>query len=219
MGKTHLTLGLFMVAVVAFVACSAPVKGLFPPAEGEPTRVIYLVSHGWHAGIVVERADIPQDVWPEQGDFPESDYLEVGWGDRDFYQTSQPHWGLVLKAALWPTSSVLHVTGFSALVSAYFPDSEIVRIELSSPGFERLCRYIANSYSRDASGHAVVLGSGLYGKSHFYLSREFYHGFKTCNVWTARALRAAGCPLTPAFTIRVESLMSQARGFGTDPAQ
>ena len=38
--------------------------------------------------------------------------------------------------------------------------------------------------------------------------------FKTCNVWTARALRAAGCPVTPSLSLGVESLMDRARTFG-----
>lgn len=213
-GIKRLMLPLIVVVATACAACSAPVKGLFPPNENAPGRSIYLVSHGWHAGIVVKRADIPEGVWPERNDFPESEYLEVGWGDRDFYQTPGVHVGLALKAALWPTSSVLHIVGFSGPVPGYFPNSGIIEIKLSYPGFERLCRYIADSYAKDEAGHALRLGPGLYGKSAFYLSRETYHGFKTCNVWAARALRAAGCPITPAFAIRVDGLMSRARTFG-----
>ena len=214
LGIMRLRMPLLMVVAAACVACAAPVKDLFPPGENAPTKSIYLVSHGWHAGIVVKRADIPNGVWPEHNDFPESKYLEVGWGDKRFYQETEPHWGITLKAALWPTPSVLHIVGFNGSVPAYFPNREIIEIELSYPGFERLCRYIADSYAKDEAGRALPLSPGLYGKSRFYLSRESYHAFKTCNVWTARALRAAGCPITPAFAIRVESLMSQARTLG-----
>ncbi len=210
----RLSLPLITVVLAACVACAAPVKGLFPPGESAPTKSIYLVSHGWHAGIVVKRADIPDGVWPEHSDFPESEYLEVGWGDREYYMTPEAHWGLAFKAALWPTSSVLHLVGFSGPVPAYFPKTEIIKIELSHPGFEELCRYIAASYAKDDRGQTIQLRPGLYGKSRFYLSREIYHGFKTCNVWTARALRAAGCPITPALAIRVDGLMSRARTFG-----
>jgi hypothetical protein len=60
-------------------------------------------------------------------------------------------------------------------VPAYFPDSEIIEIKLSFPGFEKLCRYIADSYAKDEAGHALPLGAVLYGKNRFYLSRETYH--------------------------------------------
>jgi len=195
-------------------ACATPVRDAPTPSECGLHKTIYLVSHGWHAGIVLRRADIPDSVWPELGDLPDTDYLEVGWGDMDFYQTADPHMGLILKAALLPTASVLHIVGFNGPVPAYFLYSEIIRIELSSAGFEHLSRTIAASFTLDEAGNARSLGPGLYGNSRFYLSRETYHLFNTCNVWTARALRAAGLPITPTRAISVESLMSQARKFG-----
>jgi len=195
--------------------CAAPVGDASAPSEHGQRSTIYLVSHGWHAGIVLRRADISDSVWPAPGDFPEAQYLEVGWGDMDFYQTPDPHMGLILKAALSPTASVLHIVGFNGPVPVYFPYSEIIRIDLSSAGFEHLSRTIAESFARDETGNATSLGPGLYGNSRFYRSRETYHLFNTCNVWTARALRAAGLPITPATTTRVESLMSQAHKFGT----
>jgi len=195
-------------------ACAAPVRETPAPGESEPRKTIYLVSHGWHAGIVLRRADIPDSIWPELGDFPDAQYLEVGWGDMDFYQTPDPHMGLILKAALLPTASVLQIVGFNRSVPAYFPYSEIIRIELSSASFEHLSSTIAASFATDEAGNTTSLGPGLYGNSRFYLSRETYHLFNTCNVWTARALRAAGLPITPATATKVESLMSQARKFG-----
>jgi uncharacterized protein (TIGR02117 family) len=200
--------------VVACCACAAPVKDLFPPGDNESTKPIYLVSHGWHAGIVLRRADIPADLWPENVDFPYAEFLEVGWGDKQYYQTPDAHFGITLRAALWPTSSVLHIVGFSGAVTAYYSSSEIIEIKLGEPGFEHLSRYIAASFARDASGQALPLGRGLYGNSRFYLSHESYHLFNTCNVWTARALRAASVPITPSFSITVEQLMAQAQTFG-----
>ncbi|MCH6572946.1 MAG: DUF2459 domain-containing protein [Proteobacteria bacterium] len=195
-------------------ACTASPREAPAPGESAPSKTIYLVSHGWHAGIVLQRAEIADSVWPTPVDFPDAQYLEVGWGDMDYYQTPDPHQGLILKAALLPTASVLHIVGFSGPVPAYFPYSEIIRIELSSAGFEHLSHTIAESFARDEAGNTTSLGPGLYGNSRFYLSRESYHLFNTCNVWVARALRTAGLPTTPAWAISVENLMSQARKFG-----
>jgi uncharacterized protein (TIGR02117 family) len=212
MGIVRILINFLM--VVACCACAAPVKDLFPPGDNAVTKPVYLVSHGWHAGIVLRRADIPADLWPENVDFPYAEFLEVGWGDKQYYQTPDAHLGTTLRAALWPTSSVLHIVGFNGAVTAYYSSSEIIEIKLSEPGFELLSRYIAASFARDESGQALPLGRGLYGNSRFYLSRESYHLFNTCNVWTARALRAASVPITPSFSITVEQLMAQAQTFG-----
>lgn len=194
--------------------CAAPVRETLAPSESEPRKIIYLVSHGWHAGIVLRRADIPDKIWPKLENFSDTEYLEVGWGDMDFYQLPDPHLGFILKAALLPTASVLHIVGFNGRVPAYFPFSEIIRIELSTAGFERLSRTIASSFALDKGGNTTSPGPGRYGNSRFYLSREKYHLFNTCNVWAARALSAAGLPITPATANSVENLMSQARKFG-----
>jgi uncharacterized protein (TIGR02117 family) len=200
---------------LACIAYAEPVeKCILPLASYELSKTIHLVSHGWHAGIVIKRSDIPDHVWPEQKEFGDAEYLEVGWGDRDFYRTPDPHWGLALKAILLPTASVLHIVGFNGTVPAYFPYSEIIELQLHEPGFERLCRYIAASYFKTPAGDNVPLGPGLNGNSKLYLSAETYHLFKTCNVWTAKALRSAGCPVTPASAITIENLMSQAYRFG-----
>jgi uncharacterized protein (TIGR02117 family) len=206
---------LFFIVAVACGACMGPPKNSFPAEIGEARRPVYLVSHGWHTGIVLRRADIPPAIWPEAGEFPDAEYLEVGWGDRDYYQAREPGAWLTFKAALWPTPSVLHIVGFTGSVEDFFPASDIIRVELSARGLERLSGYIRDSYARDAAGQTIRLGPALYGEGQFYLSREKFHVFNTCNVWTARGLRAAGLPVTPFFSLTTEQVMSQVQKFGT----
>jgi uncharacterized protein (TIGR02117 family) len=203
-----------LLLAVSSSACAVSVRETPAPVESEPRKTIYLVSHGWHAGIVLRRADIPDSIWPALGDFANAQYLEVGWGDMDYYRTPDPHMGLIIKAVLLPTASVLHIVGFNTPAPVYFPYSEIIRIDLSSASYGHLVSTLAASFSLDESGNARSLGPGIYGNSRFYLSGERYHLSNTCNVWTARALRSAGLAITPALAIRVESLMSQARKFG-----
>jgi uncharacterized protein (TIGR02117 family) len=200
--------------LVLTCGCATPGKRLFPPGQNEPVKIIYLVSHGWHAGIVLRRSDTPKDIWPSGPGFPRGEFLQVGWGDSEYYQIPDPPFAVSLKAALLPTSSVLHIVGFNGPVAGYFVNSEVIRIELSEPGFEKLYRFIATSFARDEAGHMRPLGEGLYGDSRFYQSREVYHLLNTSNVWNARALREAGCPVTLG-TLTVDHLMSQARQFGT----
>ena len=183
----------------------------------QATVEIYLASHGWHAGIVLERTENLEAnwQWPSLEVFKNQAFLEIGWGDYDFYQTPDPHPGLVLKAALVPTQSVLHVAGFNGPVSDYFPRSEIIKLVMPYSGYQKLVQSIIKSFAKDSAGHAISLGHGLYGESRFYQSVESYHLFNTCNVWTARQLKAGGLPFTPSAAITVDDLMSQARTIGT----
>ena len=199
--------GIQLALVVLVAAWCRPVA----TPEVEP---IYLVSHGWHVGLVIRRTDATAAHWPEQDDFPEAIFLEVGWGDRDFYQDPDPGVGKLLKASLWPTKSVLHVVGFSRRVTAYFPRSEIIRIDVPEAGVDSLAAYIHHAYARDDEGRPLALGPGLYGESRFYAGHGRYHVFKNCNTWAARALRAAGVRVRPAEILTADDLLAQARPFG-----
>ena len=204
----------FVLIAVFLSACAPPSRDVVPPDPGESSRTIFLVSQNWHAGIVIKRTDIPAGIWPQHNDVTDAEYLEVGWGDRDYYMTPSPHVGITIKAGLFPTESVLHIAGFRGSVTGFFPDSEVIQIELSEAGFQRLCSYIESSYALDDAGRIRPLGPALYGTGQFYLSRESYHAFNTCNVWTARGLREAGFPITPSGNLTIDTLMENVAKFG-----
>jgi hypothetical protein len=82
-----------MVVLLAavFTGCAAPVKGMCPPEAGEPAETVHLVVHGWHAGLVFPRDREAVLAWVVAREFADTQYVEVGWGDRDFYQAQEPH--------------------------------------------------------------------------------------------------------------------------------
>src|SRR5262245_29683781 len=92
----------------------------------EPTRTLYIVSHGWHSGIVVERADLEKRM-PRFVAGTEK-YLEIGWGEERFYQARETSLGMALRAVLWPNPSVLQVVPFGDEPRRYFPRSEVSEV-------------------------------------------------------------------------------------------
>jgi uncharacterized protein (TIGR02117 family) len=205
---------LLLVVLHALGACAAPQPNPVAPKGEGPGIPIYLVTQDGHSGIAVRRADIPAGVWPEIRDFPDADYLEVGWGEREYYYGRDQGFLGTLRAAFGPNNrSVLHVAGVRGSLTANIPASEIVELMLSREGFERLARYIHDAYDRAGSPVVAPLGPGLYGDSRFYPGRESFNLSRTCNVWAARGLRAAGLPIEDSITL--EGLMSQARRIGT----
>jgi hypothetical protein len=99
---------------------------------GEPTIPVWVVSHGWHTGLAVPARNVPCQLRPEPDRDPPAEYVEVGWGERDFYQARDPTSGLAVRAAVWPSASTLHVATFDRPPTAAFPRAEIVdRIAVS----------------------------------------------------------------------------------------
>ncbi len=200
---------LLALTLVALCACGAPAPSEAESKAGVPAVVVYLVAHDDHTGIAIRRADIPAGLWPESRDFPQAEFLEVGWGARDYYMgRDQGFWG-TLKAAVGHTQSVLHVAGFRGPPAEYFRASEVIELSIPPDGFERLVRTIHDAHERAGAAPAAPLGPGLYGDSRFYPAWQQFNLFNTCNAWTARALRSAGLPVEDAIT--KEGLMSQVR--------
>lgn len=188
------------------------------PRTPHQDYTIYLVSHGWHAGIVLPWTAEAARAWPAGLHLKRPRFVEVGWGERDYYPAPGFRFGLALKALFWRNDSVLHIVGFDAPVEVYFRASERVALGLSTAEYARLTAAIAASFARGPDGRAHFIGPGLYGDSGFYLARESYHLFRTCNVWTARTLKQAGLPFRPATAFSTGNLLDQARGMAPQKA-
>jgi len=202
---------LFILFLVGY-GCVGPIERLYPPKAGESTKIIYLINHNdWHTGIIMKMRDISPHVWPEISDFEKFTYLEVGWGDKDYYQDQEPNFWVTIKAVFWPTESVLHVVGFNSPVEQFFFESEIIELELSDKGFENLSNFIHNTYARNELKETLELGEGKFENSLFYLAKGKFHLFKTCNVWTAQAIRSTGFPITPFYSITASNIIYQVR--------
>lgn len=189
---------------VLLAACVAPRAPVGP-------HTIYLVSHGWHTGIVLPWNDDVARAWPAGLHLRQARFVEVGWGEQEFYPAPQNDSGRALKALFWRNPSVLHLVAFDAPVSDYFLAAERVPLRLDADRYRRLIAALGESFARDVAGGAMVFGVGLYGDSRFYRARDRYHLFNTCNVWTAGKLKAAGLPLAPWRAVTTGMLMRQAR--------
>ena len=201
----------FLAVVVLTAGCLGPIAGREPTGGDEPALTVWVVDHGWHTAIGVSRSDVDQRLWPEVSDFPEATFVEVAWGDRDFYMAKDPAGWLAVKAAFFTSGSVLHVVGFSAPIATYFPGSDVVELRISRRGLDAMTRFFHDEYRRDGEGRPLRVGHGLYGASGFYAALTRYHLFNTCNTWVARALRSAGLDVTPAGTLTAGGVMHQAR--------
>ena len=205
---------IFIFCIIFFYISSGNIKGQVPINAPDSLKTIYIVSHGWHTGIVLQKDDIPDSLLPKHADFPDGINLEIGWGDKAFYQNPDFSILNVARAALLPTASVLHIVGFNSPVEDYFGLSEIIQIDLSVNAFHKLCRFIHRTYARDSLGKVIETGKGLYGNSRFFLGKPKYYFPKTCNVWTAQALKEAGLKISPLSCQKAEIVMERARKFG-----
>lgn len=204
--------GFALALLVLLAGCANGPAGYEPPDA--PAASIYVVTQGWHTGIVMRRADARPDLWPEVADFPSVRWLLVDWGDRDYFPAARFNLWYGLKALFWPTPSVVHVIGFDAPPRQQLAGTELVRVVLTREGLEALNRYIGAAHERGGAPRVPPLLPSPYGAGWFYPGRETFHLFRTCNAWVAQALRAAGLPVSARFVLLPEGVMRQLRPIG-----
>lgn len=194
--------------------CVGPVRGLFPVPPGQTPRTVYVLYGGLHTGVIVRAADIPKGLWPEHREFPDAKYLETGWGDSQGYRFPLTS-GIALRALFDSKASVLLIHAFSGSITNEYAGiaKEIISVQLSSRGLACLCAYIQNSYALDSSGRPIPMPA-VFPEENFFLARGHYSAVNTCNNWTARALRVAGCPIRPRWSMFPGTVMGQTRHFG-----
>ena len=152
----------------------------------------FVVSHGWHTGMVYPR-ELLINAMPElEARFPSGQYLELGWGDKGFYEANEITTSITLRAIFWPTESVVHVVTVPESPYISFPDSEIRELRLSTENIDDLGVFLSNSFKRDPQGNVTSTKNGIYGDSQFYTGEGTYYLFNTCNKWTAKGLQSAG---------------------------
>lgn len=206
-------LAFHILIVLLLMSCNRPIEEIYPEDDAKRNVPVYIVSIAWHTTITME-SDQFAGILPEHPQMPEARYLMFGWGDRGYYPNPDPGTGDLLKAALLPTESVLHVIGIDMPVEQYFSNSRVVRIQVTERGAENLARFIADHFKRDAGGNPVVAADGLYRNSLFFESRPSYFFPRTSNRWVAQALRRTGYPITPFYAITADNVMNQAGKYG-----
>lgn len=201
-----------LVLVLFFAGCAGPVPSLYPDDDDKRPIPVYVISHGWHVGLAIESRHI-KPALPSHEKIPDATHLKFGWGDHRYYTNSDAGFWLMLRAALLPTRSVLHVVGINRPVDHYFPNSTIVKIMVTEEGADRLAGYISDHFNRVGT-RAQVAADGLYAGSVFFEATESYYFPRTSNKWTARALRKTGFPITPFYAITSGNVLHQAKKHG-----
>ncbi|MBK8182954.1 MAG: TIGR02117 family protein [Candidatus Competibacteraceae bacterium] len=193
---------------LAGCSCSPYVIQPKQTPDNSPANRIYVVSHGWHTGLVVPASRLNQALPGLARRFGNSVFYEIGWGDKGFYQAKEITTGLTLQAMLWATGAIVHVVAVPRSPYESFPHSQVSDACVSEAELDSLITFLASSFSHDKSGQIIPLARGIYGDAHFYEGTGRYYLLNTCNKWTAKGLSSAGYDISPTFKLTAGSIMN-----------
>ena len=195
-------IGIFILMAIVFVYLLLLSLDVYRIQRLKPLGGIYAVrvfDYGWHSGLVLNMNDIPKVYRRHLAMFKNKRWVEISWGDNHFYRNRKKSmfWPLAIAAIAWPTRSVLHVLGFNMPLHALYGFTRVQAIYVSKKDYLRLLQFVSSFFVSDSIHSFSIIERGLYGDSWFLTSKGTYIFPFTCNVWTARALKAANVPLTP----------------------
>lgn len=204
---------LLLMMLFLSTGCLGPVRELYPEEERQRPNSVYVISQGWHVGIAFKSRFLRKKL-PEHSRIPDTDFLMVGWGDNKYYPADRAGIGLFLRAAFWPTGSVIHLVGFDEIADEHFIKGEVVRVRVSQQGMEEMTDHIADRFRTADQGTLFYAADGLYPQSAFFEAKGRYYFPKTSNKWSARVLRESGFPITPFYALTSGNVIRQARKSG-----
>jgi len=218
-----LLLALAALGLAALLTARPADPAIWPPRSDERPIEIVVISNGYHAGLALPRLALAQAAslrgYPAliavTQRFGAFDWIEFGWGDREFYRLV-PTPGdlsirLALRALFFPGNiSVLHVVGIVGDPAQVF-GGDLVRVPLSAVGFERMLAQLDATFVPPQAGALPDLGRGLYGPSLFYPANGTFSILHVCNHWVDALLGAAGLPTAPVLATVPAGLMLNLR--------
>jgi uncharacterized protein (TIGR02117 family) len=202
-----------LLLVCSLPGCATDGACIDDATPSESVRSVYIVKRGNHTGIAFARADWPDRHWSVLNDFADSDYLEIGWGDERYYQAEQETLWLGLRAALWPTSSVVHVIGVRAPIVDHIWADDIVEVRVSVDGLRLMAEAIQREFTESSPTATPVSMRAAPKPNHFYSARGKFYFPRMCNWWSASRLREASCPIAPWTIVTAGQVMRKARSF------
>lgn len=209
-------------ATIAFSL--ALILGVFTPTKWVYQRQrdcavpIYVSSvNHFHAEIIVP-VHHPAYDWrqhlPLQQLGPNADryqYLSFGWGDRAFFMNASYDPVTFFDVLFLPGPTVMHVWGHPATALELGSAFTVKKLYLSQAEYLQLAKFILKSFQYDGQGKTRYLRQGLYPDSGFFEAEGTYSILRTCNVWTADALRQADIN-TPLWAALAPAIMMQLKG-------
>jgi uncharacterized protein (TIGR02117 family) len=159
---------------------------------------IYISNQGIHTDIIVpvkneffnwnqylRLTEIGRDANSEYK------YLSFGWGDRAFMLETPTSTTInpvtAFNALFLPTPSTVQVQGYRVLP----PNKETKCVKISGRNYLNIVNFIKKSFRLDAGGNKLKISYGYHNSDSFYEANGSYSILRSCNDWTAEALRKA----------------------------
>lgn len=149
----------------------------------EENKTIYFTSTDFHNELIFKTSDLP--YVPDE--YKDSEYLSIGFGSLTFWRTDDfyekpviQQLAIAKEVLLKPSKGVMSVSKVHNI--SHFGSQN--QVTLSSAEYDKVLRYVKDSFEFDESGNWTVADEDL----GLLKSNRNYSVAFTCNSWVSKAL-------------------------------
>jgi uncharacterized protein DUF2459 len=182
---------------------------------GPDSVKIYIIKDEWHTAFLFEINDSIINQIPALEEFKNFNFVDIGWGDEEFFQNPSDDIYLGAKAILYPTPSVVRIAGMISKFESIFRWVDYcVEVTLSKVQLIKLCQFIKDSFEKDENDNLIIASKRPSGAVIFYKSNLKYHLFNTCNTWIGEGLEFIGFDIDTGGLITADQLLDELMEIG-----
>ncbi len=175
---------------------------------------VFVFKSNWHTGILIENNQHAKTSLRALKDFSQFNFVDIGWGDEDFYQRENFNPYYATKAIVTPTSSVIRFRGINTKENIIEESEFVIQFKLSESQFLNLLKFIDESFYYDENKNVIRKSARNSFSMVFYKSVLRYHLFYTCNTWVTEALKKTGFPVSTFMIITADDIFDEVSEVG-----
>ncbi|MBX3044060.1 MAG: DUF2459 domain-containing protein [Candidatus Kapabacteria bacterium] len=184
-------------------------------SDSDTSLKVYVVHVGLHTDFVIPKNLVTDSALKALRIFDDYQYVEIGWGDAEFYMNDGFDLMLAAKALLSLTGSVMRIEAFPKITSKIFERYKfIVELNMNYNQYHSFLKFIDSKLARNNSNQFIIAKSAKNGNVRYFRSNLNYHLFYTCNTWTAEAIKSAGYDFSIFMVLTAEQLYHKIKGLG-----
>jgi uncharacterized protein (TIGR02117 family) len=157
---------------------------------------IHFFRDGIHTHLVRPASVLLKYIPALQQQLQDCPWARIGWGDFQYYGSSQQTLLSAARALLLPSTAVISVLGVNSIREEITETNRIYSIDSNQLIIEAVAQFITSYFKKNSQGEPTAVREKPSGET-FFKARGIYMLTNTCNNWTSRGLRIAGLRCLP----------------------
>ncbi len=177
---------LLSLSLVALLTLNRVVASESTSSVDERPIALTFIKTGIHTDLILPRTWVEHWINGHEGVFGDASHIAIGWGEARYFSARRKSIVKMVPALLLPTRSAIRLRPYDPVTDEH---DVSIPFMVAQSDMSKLMKFIDRSILDETETRRDMI---LRKDAIFYPARLRYSLFRTCNNWSARALKKAG---------------------------